>query len=448
MRHHLLLSLLMVLCTPLTGLSEIRYTFTDLGGMEGYEHTWAHAVSDSGAVAGNASTDNGPSTALLFDETGAGHQVDLGGLGYPYSAVLDMNRTNMAVGVAWLPEKLWRATLFDTSGAGSNINLGTLPGGYLSSAYGVNDSGMIVGSSNTGTSGGSEYATVFDSSGNGNNLYLGSLSGYTSSRANDVSDTGIVVGSCGDQHSRATSFDTTGYGRHTDLGTLPFGQQSSATSVNDGGSIVGSGDNSAGHQHAVSFNVGRTGTNIDLGSLPGFLYSYAAAVNDYGQVVGECRPDDDDYSARIAVLFDICGNGQNYDLNGLVDAPDGWTLCGATSINNHGQIAGWGSYEGSARAFLLNPVTPPPHGGDANNDTVVDVGDLGILAFNWNQTPRTWRHGDFNGDCIVDVGDLGVLAFNWGWVGTPASQGGSVPEPAGLVLLVLGGLAVIHRRRK
>ena len=76
----------------------------------------------------------------------------------------------------------------------------------------------------------------------------------------------------------------------------------------------------------------------------------------------------------------------------------------------------------------------------------MDVGDLGILAFNWGQSGKTWAEADFTGDGEVDVGDLGVLAFNWSWVGDPAGAG-NVPEPASLTLLALGGLLAIRRRR-
>jgi hypothetical protein len=51
--------------------------------------------------------------------------------------------------------------------------------------------------------------------------------------------------------------------------------------------------------------------------------------------------------------------------------------------------------------------------GDANRDRRVDVADLGILATNWQQSPRTFSQGDFNYDGTVDVGDLGILASNW-----------------------------------
>ena len=89
------------------------------------------------------------------------------------------------------------------------------------------------------------------------------------------------------------------------------------------------------------------------------------------------------------------------------------------------------------------------HAGDANNDGKVNVGDLGILAGNWGQTDifgKEWAQGDFNGDDVVNVGDLGILAGAWNWIGTPASST-SVPEPASLVLLVLGGLAMLRRRK-
>jgi hypothetical protein len=53
--------------------------------------------------------------------------------------------------------------------------------------------------------------------------------------------------------------------------------------------------------------------------------------------------------------------------------------------------------------------------GDANRDRTVDITDLGILATNWQQSPRTFSQGNFNysADGLVDISDLGILATNW-----------------------------------
>jgi hypothetical protein len=51
--------------------------------------------------------------------------------------------------------------------------------------------------------------------------------------------------------------------------------------------------------------------------------------------------------------------------------------------------------------------------GDANRDRKVDVADLGILATNWQQSPRTFSQGDFDYSGTVDVNDLGILATKW-----------------------------------
>jgi hypothetical protein len=51
--------------------------------------------------------------------------------------------------------------------------------------------------------------------------------------------------------------------------------------------------------------------------------------------------------------------------------------------------------------------------GDANHDRSVDITDLGVLATNWQQSPRTFSQGDFSYDGVVDITDLGILATNW-----------------------------------
>ncbi len=51
--------------------------------------------------------------------------------------------------------------------------------------------------------------------------------------------------------------------------------------------------------------------------------------------------------------------------------------------------------------------------GDANQDGVVDIADLGIVGANFNKTSVEWSQGDFTGDEKVDIADLGIIGANW-----------------------------------
>jgi hypothetical protein len=67
--------------------------------------------------------------------------------------------------------------------------------------------------------------------------------------------------------------------------------------------------------------------------------------------------------------------------------------------------------------------------GDANRDRIVDVGDLGILATNWQGTGKTFSQGDFNYDGKVDVGDLAILASGWQKTLPPAAPASPTSLP-------------------
>jgi probable HAF family extracellular repeat protein len=115
---------------------------------------------------------------------------------------------------------------------------------------------------------------------------LGTLNG-SQSLVFGINDSGSVVGVS--QTSDPAIWHAFLYsdGTMTDLGTLPGGIGSQAEAVNSSGQVCGESQlyiGGIGHTHAVLFYSG--GTPIDLGTLPGFPESWANAINDSGQVLG------------------------------------------------------------------------------------------------------------------------------------------------------------------
>ena len=80
--------------------------------------------------------------------------------------------------------------------------------------------------------------------------------------------------------------------------------------------------------------------------------------------------------------------------------------------------------------------------GDADGDTFVDDDDLSLLLSNWKGGNVGWSKGDFNASGDVDDDDLSLLLSNW-----TGSGGGTIPEPATIGLLILGGIGLIRRRK-
>lgn len=90
-------------------------------------------------------------------------------------------------------------------------------------------------------------------------------------------------------------------------------------------------------------------------------------------------------------------------------------------------------------------VVGQPIPGDLNGDGYVGLDDLSILLDNWNQTvPPGNPLADPSGDNYVGLDDLAPLLDHWNLGIPPAPI--AVPEPAGFMLLSLGGLAALRRR--
>ena len=275
-------------------------------------------------------------------------------------------------------------------------DLGTLPGGNISTAYGINDAGAVVGYSNSGGAPITQYS-AFLWTASGGMVNLGSLPSAISGAAFEINSSGVIVGDSlnsngivvgaawknnkirsigrlpGAIFTAGLDLNDSGeivgesifsYGPpiaghaftwipgalFTDLGTLPGGTISIANAVNSSGTVVGQSDGTStrGDFHAVMWDVANNIT--DLGTLSGGTYSIAFAINDSGTVVGYGNV----LSNAPHAMIWTAATGLK-DLNALIPAKSGWVLINANAINSLGQITGYGIKNGHNHAFFLTP---------------------------------------------------------------------------------------------
>jgi probable HAF family extracellular repeat protein len=333
------------------------YTVTDLGVLKGDNESSGFWINDSGAVVGCSDTETiygYPCTGLVAGQhaflwTPSGGMQDLGTLsGGTVSAALGINSGGVIVGYSNKRGEI--ATDFEAvrwSSTGVITNLGTLAQGSSSAAFAIDKAGEIAGDS-------------FDNAGivkatnwTGNKIAdLGGLDGAIFSSGLAINDDGAIVGESVLSYGPpivSRAFRSTG-SRLVDLGTLPGGTTSVANGNNSSGVVAGqsNGTSTGGDWHAVKWN--ESNEIEDLGVLPGGTYSVAFAVNARNAVVGYGN-----IAGNTPHAFVWTSAGGMQDLNSLISAHSGWVLINANSINDSGQITGYGTKKGYNHAFVLTP---------------------------------------------------------------------------------------------
>jgi probable HAF family extracellular repeat protein len=247
------------------------------------------------------------------------------------------------------------------------IDLNSL-GGLQSRAYGLNNSGRIVGDSTP--SGGTVSASPF---------------AYTS-------------------------------GLLTNMGTFG-GDSGAAFALNQIGYSVGYAATSTNDKHAFIWSD--IFNKLDIGALPGGSFAAAYDINDAIQVVGQ---------SEIAPLQDRGFVWQKATGMQLIPSFNGTGATGANGINNSGQIVGWSATAtGATHAFLLSGGSMTDlgtFGGSTSiaqkiNDSGEIVGYAGITSISASQPYHAFRWTASTG--LQDLGTLGgsrSIAFDINGSGT------------------------------
>jgi probable HAF family extracellular repeat protein len=307
-----------------------------------------HGVNESGEVVGGSGHPHGAETRAFFWEPKNGIR-DLGTLpGGDYSAAFAINDSGVVVGISNTSTSMHAITWTQSKGL---RDIGTLPGTNSSSALSINNQGQIAGAS------GAHAALWTDSK----IQDLGTLGGATS-EAHGINNLGVVVG-VSDTSSGPRAFLWTD-GIMQDLGVLPGDTSSHADHINDGGTVVGASQGNSGVR-AFIWNSSRGMRPLNDNLQSG--YSEAFDINNAGHVVGEI-------AAALGTHAFLWTNERGLiDLNEVVtDLPNDVVLIGAFSINDKGQIVAFGLkspkisrhqevtadshvHAGPTRVFLLTP---------------------------------------------------------------------------------------------
>lgn len=134
-------------------------------------------------------------------------------------------------------------------------------------------------------------------------------------------------------------------------------------------------------------------------------------------------------------------NGADADLFAVRDTIDAQGLTSSIALEDARYGVGYEQIAGGTirvRHALL---------GDTNLDGTVDDADLMTLQANLGSTAGVWGQGDFSADGVVSLYDAFLLFKNY----EPANVASTpmvIPEPAGIVLLALGGLGLLGRGRR
>ncbi|WP_018624706.1 DUF3466 family protein [Kangiella aquimarina] len=378
------------------------YDVVDLGGLGG-NYSVAFGINEQGVAVGTA---NGPldenderefnAHAVLFNES---FTSDLGVLeGGSLSEATDINSSMIAVGYANVITETELenggtattiqnfATVFDNGTAQklpSNENL------VQTKAYALNDNNLIVGTGYflpEGSQESYERGFIYDY----NNSIYTLVEPLTNEQERqsylvDINESGLALG-YSDALLDSVTFTIKSFVFNTsnsEISELPTFEDSYtfAQGINVHNEIVGSVQFSltSPRQEAFYYDLNSGSDALTfLGFFqPDFNDSRARDINDNGQIVGRALASSPTLNEYAAFIYE---NDEMKNLNELIPCDSGWKLTEATSINNSGQIVGFGVKDGEIRAFRLDPTSGEAEVCETEEDNKSGGGSIPLIT--------------------------------------------------------------------
>jgi probable HAF family extracellular repeat protein len=389
------------------------YTLTDLGPA-GNMFSQANQVNNNGFVAGLATVPSGAQHSYLWYE---GISADIGGLGGANSGAGGVNSFGQVMGGAETTTKDPNNENFCGYGTGlqclvyewQNGVITALPtlGGTNANWGGINNAGETAGVAETdvrdpkcpaGVAANGigplvlDYEPVIWGPGPGQIRQLPLPSGDTVGYALAINDLGQTVGMTGTCATTtlpgpAASLHAVLWenGAVTDLGNLGGtynpaapGVGNIALNVNNKGQVVGSSAiRGSAHNHAFlwTWEAGMQ----DLGTLPGDVFSAGFWINNRGDVIGASVGAPGPPMGNFRTF--LWTNGKMLDLTTLVPANSPLQLLNASSINDWGEITGFGvTSNGEVHGYLLTPAKTSSSGTSGPTGTAAIVTPLNLTT--------------------------------------------------------------------
>lgn len=266
-----------------------------------------------------------------------------------------------------------------------------LPAGQtLGDANDINESGVAVGSANSGSS---QIAVIY-SNGTGTPLSQTTSSGAFFRTAFGINNTGRIVGQGVDPGNAARNVGLVydmGSSSAFEVGALPNANGALAFDVSNSGFVVGASmqNQGAGRPFIWSQSAGIVEIPLPAGTSQGS----ARGVNSAGWAVGTA-------SSNFAVPF-LYDGVNTYRIQDLVPAGSGWDLSTNTSssaqgISDDNVIVGTGVLNGQVHAYAMVPVVNVSVTGRILSPKGYGIGKAKVTISGGNlPAPVTFQTGSF-----------------------------------------------------